>query len=298
MLCCVALVAGCGSSVTAKPTTVTSTVDLMGDDYGLVRALDLAAAQCMRARGYAIPKETSYVAIPGNNVYADIGGVFTSKEEAVAGGYHATVNYNKGSNVIDMYGNTLKDAASKKFERDYNGDKDLMGDDKDRDLACGPVAIRMVYGSFKKYISVGNTVNDFYKSKSGSALDDGEVRSAINAYSSCMNSAGYPIKGLYAGRFAKERFGVYRKPGDPPNADERALVSADFDCQESAKLRPIIKKAFARIAAKWMVEHEPELLARHDALNSARQKAKQIVEGTLTYEQYAKDHPELLKLNK
>ncbi len=298
ILCCFVLVSGCSGEVTAKPAIVTSTIDLMGDDSGISRAVDLVAAQCMRARGYDIEQESSYVVNPANNVYGEIGGVFSSKEEAVAGGYYSTVDYSKGYNVIDMYGNTLKGVAHKKFELDYNGNDKLMDDDKDRDLACDPLAIRIVYGSHKSYGAIADTVQDFYKSGSGSALDDEEVRSAINEYSSCMNRAGYSVKGLHAGKFAKKRFGVYRKLGDQPNAKERALVSADFDCQESVNLRSVIKKVFSRIAAKWMVENESELLARHDALSAARQKAKQIIEGTFTYEQYAKDHPEILKLNK
>lgn len=288
-LCGICLIlAGCSAGDSADvPDNVTSAAtELMALPAELFQASDMIAAQCMRAKGYDIPTSLASYGIGYARGYADIPAIFLSEEDARRSGYpSATVDHDKGVDFFDAYAKKLDASQQKRFGKDLNGEAMVMGPD-----ACFYQAFETVFGSFDRYVELASTFNEYSAGKARSTLRETPVQQAILAgYVPCMVKAGYAVKGLNASDVAAQRFGAYRLWNERPNDSEQAMAVQDFTCQRQANLHTVVKDALERTAGQWMLNNEALLLERHEKLNEAKDQARAVISGAVSY--HAADDP-------
>lgn len=269
---------GCGNSQEAEvsDSVVKATSDLVAIDPEIMQAYGILRQQCARSRGFDVPAD--YSTVPMLQGYADVGGVFRSEQEAVSLGYSMqTMDKGEGDSSEEDFENSLGAEDRKRYEREVIGD---LSDRKSFLGSCSAQAYAALFGSYEKSNEVLNTFNEMANEQTRSSLDDDEVRKAItDVYAPCMTQAGYPLKGLKAGELAGRRFGRYRAWNEPPNAEEQAMARQDYACQNKAGIMERIDAAMERNAGAWMASNEATLLARHETLEEALDKANQVING-------------------
>ena len=262
-------------------TLQTAVSDLISNPTELSQAKEMLTVQCARALGFDMP--SALAVSTSSKGYADVGGIFRSQAEAMAVGYPTvTVDYAKGVDTLDAYRDTLSESESDRFAEEVSG---TLGGDPSKNTACWNQATRWLYGSWDNYTMLSNTFNEYGRSKSDTTLNDPDVVAAIrDEYMPCMAEYGYNVRGLRAYEIAQKEFGAYRMYNEPPDEREKTLARHDFDCQERAGLMDKLDAAMQRTAGKWMLENEAMLLERHELLEQAMGRAKQVIDGSVTYQ--------------
>ena len=278
------LLCGCGyddDQTAAVPQTLNNAVaDLLGRPTELSQAKEMLTIQCARERGFNMPQ--TLTVNTGAEGYADVRGVFRSRSEAESVGYPSvTVNYDGGSDVLNAYQDTLNSEESERFDNEVQG----VLDNPETNSDCWFQATRWIYGSWSNYTDWSHVSDEYGRSKSDTTLNDPDVVAAIrDEYMPCMAEYGYNVRGLRAYEIAQKEFGAYRMYNEPPDEREKTLARHDFDCQERAGLMDKLDAAMQRTAGKWMLENEAMLLERHELLEQAMGRAKQVIDGSVTYQ--------------
>lgn len=276
---------GCGyndDQAAVVPLTLQTAVsDLIGNPTELYQANKVLTVQCARTRGFDMP--SALVANTSAKGYADVGGIFRSQAEAVAVGYPTvTIDYAKGVDVLDAYRDTLSESESDRFAEEVSG---ILDGDPNENTACWFESTRWLYGSWNNYTDWSRVSDEYGRNKSDTTLNDPDVVAAIrDEYMPCMAEYGYKVRGLRAYEIAQKEFGAYRMYNEPPDEREKTLARHDFDCQERAGLMDKLDVAMQRTAGKWMLENEAMLLERHELLEQAMGRAKQVIDGSVTYQ--------------
>lgn len=269
-------IGACGhSNAVDVPDAVTSaTVELASVDLEIMQAQSILQGQCAQSKGFDVPID--YSIVPVTQSYADIGGVFRSKEEAETVGYSAqTADLGGHSAALNAYEEALDTAEQERYEREVSSG----------DASCSTQAYAILFGSMKETEAIFNTFSDLVREQSSSALEDSDVQAAIkDEYMPCMKKAGYNVRGLRGGELAGKKFGRYRKWNEPPNDEEKAMAVQDYQCQADANLMQRINNALERSAGTWMVANEAMLLERHEKLQQAREIANEVIAGKRSYE--------------
>ena len=112
--------AGCGSKKESQDADVpenvseatVSVVILHPEPY---TASDILSVQCMRERGFNMPTNLSYTSSAATTSYADVGGVFTSLDQATATGYPQVTVKTNSTNTINGYQASLSKSEQERF---------------------------------------------------------------------------------------------------------------------------------------------------------------------------------------
>ncbi|MCI1979615.1 MAG: hypothetical protein LKJ44_07940 [Bifidobacteriaceae bacterium] len=285
LLCSVS--AGCGEQAEVPTNVASAAASILNLPPELTQALVLFTVQCAQDKGYEI--RTSLEVHSSSATYFDVGGIFSSQQQALSTGYpESTVDYDKGADAIDEFERSLGADEDEKFKNEVVGNLDLA---VGQDTSCATVATTWLYGSEKNYSALVDAFNDYSSQKTSSALQDSGVSEAISEkYVPCMVAAGYEVKGLTAGTLAAEKIGVYRKWNEPPGDAEKALALQDYLCQEKSHIGSLVKEAQEKIANEWMLANEALLLERQELLRAAMGRAQKIISGSFTYGDYLQAH--------
>lgn len=280
--------AGCGSKKESQDADVPenvseATVSVVIPHPEPYTASDILSVQCMRERGFNMPTNLSYTSSAATTSYADVGGVFTSLDQATATGYPQITVKTNSTNTINGYQASLSKSEQERFEQEYNGSIDDTDAQKEISTACSVQALRWVYGSWKNYANLADIGNEWSSKRSESTLQQKEVQDAIDTYTQCMAKAGYKVDGLRAYKIAGKEFGRYRSIGSKPNAKEQALATQDFRCQDEAGIIPAVRKAMNHVSGRWMVENEARILELNDVLQETMERANSVINGDKDY---------------
>ncbi|MCI1983462.1 MAG: hypothetical protein LKJ47_01635 [Bifidobacteriaceae bacterium] len=268
---------GAGQSVVSEHL-FEATDSLLSPPTEVILGRTIIENQCLRSHNLRMPIHYEVTRI--SRSVADVGGVFRSKEDALANGYSSTINMSSLQRAIDTFENSL----SAKDKKKYDELTDFTGPNKDH--SCVAASNNIIFGSTKITSDVLNTFNDYGANKTESTLEDKDVQSALKKiYFPCMNRAGYEISKIgEMSKLALKELGTYRSPSTKPNKKEQEMVLIDYSCQKRAKLFDIFQKSLKRTAGNWMAENEGMLLDRYEKLQAALKRSNQVINGELTYE--------------
>jgi hypothetical protein len=144
---------------------------------------------------------------------------------------------------------------------------------------CVAEARERIYGSVKNFLTV------FYLPQ-GALTDlrnvekETEVKEALARYEGCMKAAGYSVGFPQAARELAESY--YRgrpSPHNRPAARELQIATSDGRCRSSSGLSQAYAKAAERRAARWIREHEAEIVSAGDIQLAASKRAVAALAG-------------------
>ncbi|MDO5749745.1 MAG: adenylate cyclase [Rothia sp. (in: high G+C Gram-positive bacteria)] len=147
--------------------------------------------------------------------------------------------------------------------------------------SCTSYATQAVYGSIENGLKYTNLTNELLDvgSKTGANEEIGVLYRSNKEYPQCMNQAGYPDVKTFgdAPKVAEQKFGHYRAPGTPANAEERAMAQADYTCQESSGIVRKAEDIFYSKAGQWLKDHEALIMEIRDIEKVAKERAVHII---------------------
>ncbi|MDO5749750.1 MAG: hypothetical protein Q4P78_00910 [Rothia sp. (in: high G+C Gram-positive bacteria)] len=266
----------CSSSpVQEVPQDIRSALESYGKESSDIEvAFNIEMKKCMDSKGKRfIPRDNS-ITFSGSDVINN-GARIPSMEQAKYG-----------------YKSTYNDSLIESSESDINQEDYNPADDISYALSYGPkVAInskscagdayKKIYGSIENRLKYSSLINEMLHISQEYHITEDIMHLYQNnkEYPQCMATAGYPDISVFSQgpAVAEQKFGRYRAPGTPANAEERAMAQADYTCQESSGIVRKAEDIFYSKAGQWLKDHEALIMEIRDIEKVAKERAVQII---------------------
>ncbi len=245
----------------------------------------IATRSCLLRAGFDIPYGSDFAHNPTSSI-AGVPGLFASASAARVSGYGTTIR--ESDDPISAFGKHLDSADSTRFAIALHGASDarqvsvtlMRGGTVSRSAeGCAAEGTTAVYGSVETALRLENFANEIYAQLEPSAIAR-VLKRDLPSYRSCMATSGYVLgpEETNASKQARERFGVYRDPGDPPKPAEAVMAETDAKCQHESGMTSDTNSLFFRTAGHWVIAHEGQIIAWRDDLSTAQKQAKNIID--------------------
>lgn len=284
---CILAIPSCVSPSESPATTASIAIDSSAIPAVVETAVHQLTIRCVVEHGYDVDTKLVGMLRRSDN-FLGIPGVFHSREDAAAGGYSTTVSTD-GSPLVRFF-KTLSNADSDRFTKVLEGDPSegqISVDAGDaifvhNSTGCRAEALAIVFGDIQDAVVATNFQNAIALQASEMGMTRIEVlKAVVGDYQACMRDSGYilPANKIGADDLALQMFGEYRVPGEYPSVAEQELVLVDYSCQDLVKLRENLTKSFVATRGKWLSRQGDEIRRIAQLVDSAVDRADDIVDG-------------------